>query len=260
MQQHLDPNSVLGKAIAILDAFQADGRVVPLSELASRTGIPKTTVHRIANDLVSEKLLARSDAGYRLGNRLFELGMRASPERGLLEVATPFMQDLFVRTTETVHLGLLDGDEVIYVSKIGGHRQAASPSRVGGRMPLYCTAIGKVLLASSDNRFIQDYLTRPFERRTRHTIVGPGMLYRQLGNIAKEGVAFEVEESTLGIVCLASPILDGAGAPIAALSVTGPAHRFNPRQHVDAVRAAADGVALTLARQSHIVDTQKRLS
>ncbi|MBD0859699.1 IclR family transcriptional regulator [Gordonia sp. zg691] len=249
----LDRSSVLGKAITLLQAFGAEDHEVTLAELAHRTGLPKTTVHRLAGQLVSAHLLARTPGGYALGSGLFELGMRASPERGLLEVATPFMQDLYVRTGETVHLGILEDSEVVYVSKIGGHRQAAAPSRLGGRMPLYCTAIGKMLLATSAESVIAEHLSRPLPRRTPHTIVAPGLLRRQLTQIAEDGVAFEFEESTMGLVCVAAPILDDADAPLAAISVTGPVHRFQPRTHATAVRAAAAGAASTLARRARIL-------
>src|SRR5690606_27080486 len=134
-ERQLDDRSVLGRALLILEAFGVEDQAVGLSELTRRTGLPKATVHRMSRDLVAARLLSASPDGYRLGRGLFELGMRAATERTLLEVAVPFLQDLFTRTRETVHLGVRDGDEVVYISKIGGHRQARSPSRIGGRMP-----------------------------------------------------------------------------------------------------------------------------
>nr|WP_153416018.1 IclR family transcriptional regulator [Nocardia macrotermitis] len=234
----------------ILDAFDVGDQAVGLSELTRRTGLAKATVHRIAQDLVAARLLAASPDGYRLGRGLFELGMRAAAERTVLEVAVPFLQDLFARTRETVHLGVLDGDEVVYISKIGGHRQARSPSRIGGRMPLYCTAIGKVLLANSDPADIARVLAGPLPRRTPRTIVGPGLLRAHLEQVAEQGVAYEYEESTLGIVCVAAPVLSADDQPLAAISVTGPATRFRPDAHAASVRAAASGVASILARRS----------
>src|SRR5690349_12370514 len=144
-----DTTSVLGKVMAVLSSFTVDDHGVSLAELARRTGLAKGTLHRVLADLVEVRLLDRTAGGYRLSGQLFQLGMRASVERQLLEVATPFMEDLYERTHETVHLGVLEGQEVVYVAKIGGHRQVRSPSRIGGRMPLHCTAIGKALLANS---------------------------------------------------------------------------------------------------------------
>jgi DNA-binding IclR family transcriptional regulator len=162
----------------------------------------------------------------------------------------PFLQDLYERTHETVHLGVADGPEVVYVAKIGGHRQARSPSRTGGRMPMHCTAIGKVLLAHADPALQRSVLEGPLERRTPHTIVAPGILQRQLDAVLENGVAFEQEESTPGLRCVAAPVLEvGGRAAVAAISVTGPVGRFRPEGHVAAVRAAATGLASMLARR-----------
>ncbi|WP_067855417.1 IclR family transcriptional regulator [Nocardia shimofusensis] len=245
----LDDRSVLGRVVHILEAFAPDDRAVGLSELARRTGLPKTTVHRVCRDLVTARWLTASPQGYRLGRGLFELGMRAAAERTLLEVAVPFMQDLYTRTQETVHLGVLDGDEVVYISKIGGHRQARAPSRVGGRMPLYCTAIGKALLAHAEPRTIERVLAGPLPRLTPRTVTGPGLLRAQLDRIVEQGVAYEYEESTTGIVCVAAAVLDAEDHPLAAISMTGPTTRFRPEAHAVSVRAAAAAMASILARR-----------
>ncbi|UDY23678.1 IclR family transcriptional regulator [Nocardioides sp. Kera G14] len=243
-------DTVLGKAVALLRAFTADDRVLPLAELVRRTGLPKGTVHRVAGDLVEHRLLDRTDRGYRLSGGLFELGLRASSERTLLELAMPFLQDLYERTHETVHLGIREGTEVVYVAKIGGHRQAKTPSRTGGRMPMHCTAIGKVLLAHADPELQADVLAGPLERRTPRTIVAPGVLRRQLTRIVETGVSYEREESTPGLLCVAAPVFETDGrTPLAAISVTGPVGRFRPEAHETAVRAAATALASTLGRR-----------
>jgi DNA-binding IclR family transcriptional regulator len=255
------PETVLGRAVTLLRAFGADEPVLSLAELARRTGLPKPTVHRMAADLVELRLLDRVEAGYRLSGGLFELGMRASVERSLLELAMPFLQDLYERTHETVHLGIAEGQEVVYVAKIGGHRQAASPSRPGGRMPMHCTAIGKVLLAYADPAVRTAVLGRPLERRTPHTIVAPGLLQRQLDAVLEKGVAFEQEESTVGLRCVAAPVLDPSGRQtVAAISVTGPVGRFRPEQHVAAVRAAATGLASVVSRTHDVTKTPPGVS
>lgn len=244
-----DLNTVLGKAVTILRAFSADDRVVPLAELVRRTGLHKATTYRLAEELVGNRLLDRSEGGYRLSGGLFELGMRASVELSLLEVAMPFLQDLYERTHETVHLGVREGSDVVYVAKIGGHRQARSPSRVGGRMPMHCTAIGKILLAYAEPALRRSVLAEPLPRRTPRTVVAPGLLDRQLTRARKEGVAFEREESTVGLTCVAAPVPTGEPHPIAAISLAGPTSRFRPESHVAAIRAAATALGTTLARR-----------
>lgn len=247
-----DLDTVLGKAMAILHAFRVDDRLLPLAELVRRTGLPKGTVHRICADLVHHRLLEKTEHGYRLAGGLFELGMRAAVERTLLEVAMPFLQDLYERTHETVHLGVREGTEVVYIAKIGGHRQARSPSRTGGRMPMHCTAIGKVLLAHSEPDVRAAVLGAPLARRTPHTVVAPGLLEQQLERTLETGIAYEREESTTGLLCVGTPVLapDGRTA-IAAISVTGPVGRFRPEQHETAIRAAATALASTLSRRTH---------
>jgi DNA-binding IclR family transcriptional regulator len=239
--------TVLGKALAVLHAFGADDRAVPLAELGRRTGLPKGTLHRVAGDLVEAGLLDRDGTGYRLGTGLFQLGMRAAVERSLLEVATPYLEDLYEQTHETVHLGVRDGLDVVYVAKLGGHRQAPAPSRVGGRMPLHCTAIGKVLLAHAGPEILTGVLARGLTRTAPRTITAPAVLAGQLAAIADTGLAYEYEESAVGIVCVAAPVTEG-DAVVAAVSVTGPADRFVPERHRAQVRAAAAGISTTLGR------------
>lgn len=243
------PDSVLSRAVLLLDAFGADDHELTLAELVRRTGLPKSTTHRVLGELVDLRLLERVGASYRLGGRLFDLGMRASVERGLMEVAIPYMEDLYERTHETVHLGVREGTEVVYVAKIGGHRQAAAPSRIGGRMPLSCTALGKTLLAFGPAEVVDEVVAAGLVRRTPRTIVAPGVLRRQLGVTRERGVGYEHEESAVGISCVAAPVLDATDHPIAAVSVTGPVTRFRPETAAPAVKAAAAGIAATWARR-----------
>jgi DNA-binding IclR family transcriptional regulator len=252
----LDPNSVLAKVMAVLQSFTADDSAIRLVELARRTGLPKGTLHRVCSDLVTARLLERSGEGYRLGGHLFELGMRASVERGLVDVATPFMEDLYELTHETVHLAVREASDAVYVAKIGGHQQAVAPSRVGGRLPLHCTAIGKVLLAHAPAEVVESYLSGILQRRTARTVIAPGLLRRQLEQIRETGVSYEFEESAVGIVCVATPVVDVDRSVTAALSVTGPVTRFDPRRHTTAVRAAAAGLQTTLSRRAALREEQ----
>jgi DNA-binding IclR family transcriptional regulator len=167
-------------------------------------------------------------------------------------VAIPFLQDLYERTHETVHLGVREGAEVVYVAKVGGHRQVPSPSRVGGRMPMHCTAIGKVLLAHADAGLGREVLGAELQRRTAHTVVAPGLLRRGLPRIVQEGVAFEREESALGLTCVAAPVFGADDKVVAAVSLAGPTARFRPEAHVAAIRAAATAFGVALGRRDQI--------
>lgn len=242
-------SSVLGKAVAILRAFTVEDTVLGFAELGRRTGLAKGTLHRQLGEMVTHGLLERIGGRYRLSGLVFELGMRASVERSLLEVATPFLEELYERTHETVHLGTREGGEVVYIAKMGGHRQVASPSRLGGRMPLHATAIGKVLLAHAGDEVLDDVLARPLIRLAPRTVVNLEVLRGQIESAREHNLAFEYEESAVGITCVASAVRERDDRARAAISVTGPVHRFTPRRHGAAVRAAADGIAATLNRR-----------
>ncbi|WP_067461015.1 IclR family transcriptional regulator [Actinomadura macra] len=230
--------TVLSKVMLILWSFQLDDSAVPLAELVRRTGLHKATVHRLAGEMVANGLLERAAHGYRLNGALFELSMRGSLERSLIEWSGPYLHELLERTHETVHLGILRDLEVVYLIKIGGRGPAAAPSRIGGRMPLHCTAIGKALLAHGTPGLLAQVCAKPLERRTPRTIVAPGILRGQLRRVVETGIAYENEESSVGLVCVAAPILSNRRA-VAAISVAGPSYRFRPEQHISTVRRVA---------------------
>jgi DNA-binding IclR family transcriptional regulator len=228
-----------------------DDTHLEVAELVERTGLAESIVHELTNALVAVRLLETSGGSYRLGILLFELGMRASVERGLVEVATPFLQDLYERTHETVHLGVREQLDVVYISKIGGHGFTEVPSRIGKRLPLHCTGIGKVLLAYADDAVFDAVVDRGLTPAGPRTITVPAVLRDQLGTIRESGLAFEHEESTAGLACIAAPIRDEDGRVVAAVSIAGPMYRFIPEQHQVSIRAATDAIGTMLARRSH---------
>jgi IclR family transcriptional regulator, acetate operon repressor len=240
------PNSVLGRALTLLTAFRAGDEELSLAELHRRTGIAKPTIHRLLGELAEWTIVERTPHGFRLGMRLFELGQLVPSQHGLREAAAPFLTDLFEATHETVHLAVPDGTEVIYVQKLDGRRGPRVSSRVGGRMPAYCTGVGKALLAFGPPERFTDVLSVGMHRRTPRTIIAPGLLRAELETIRASGVALEREESTVGITCVAAPVHDSQGNVVAAISITGWANRLNPDRFAPAVRTAALGVSRTL--------------
>jgi IclR family acetate operon transcriptional repressor len=240
-------DSVLARAYAIVSAFNSDDESVKLSELARRTGLPKATVHRFLQQLCLINIVERTAHGYQLGMRLFELGMRQPVSRDLRAAAVPILGDLRDATHETVHLAVLDDAEVLYVEKLVGHHGPPLASRVGGKLPAHCTGVGKALLAFGPKDVAEAVLRGPLRRLTPRTIVLPGPLSRELAKIRREGVAYESEESAVGVVCAACPIMGPEGIAVAAISVAGWAHSFDPLRFAPAVRTAALAVSRQLA-------------
>jgi IclR family acetate operon transcriptional repressor len=243
--------SVLGRAFAIVSAFNSDDESVKLTELARRTGLPKATVHRFLQQLCGFHLVERTATGYQLGLRLFELGMRQPVSRDL-RAALPILGDLRDATHQTVHLAVLDEGQVLYVEKLVGHSGRPLASRVGGKLPAHCTGVGKALLAFGPKDVAEAVLRGPLPRLTARTIVLPGPLSRELAKIRREGVAYEYEESTVGVVCAACPIMGPDGVAVAAISVAGWTDSFDPTRFAPAVRTAALAVSRQLAETHNL--------
>jgi DNA-binding IclR family transcriptional regulator len=198
----------VGKALAVLDAFRAGGVLLGVSQIAERAHIPKSTAHRLLGVLVDRGYVERVDVRYQLGRAAFELGNMVAEcrPRNLRAIAIPYMTDLYRTFDATVHLAVLDGKDVLYVEKIYGHNGVDLPSRIGGRVPALCTALGKAILAFSDDETIAHALANPVPRLTVKTMTNPSILLNSLRKARKTGVAHDCEGSSLGAHCVAAPI------------------------------------------------------
>ncbi|MFY9931692.1 MAG: IclR family transcriptional regulator [Streptosporangiaceae bacterium] len=246
---HAPPKSVLERVFVLLDCFTADTPELTPAELASRTGLPKSTVHRLTRLLIEQRLLQRTDTGFQLGIRLFELGELAGDRRVLLDASLPDLEQLFELTHETIHLGVLEGNEVLYFAKIVGYRSFPLPTRTGGRWPVHASALGKILLAMTPDplRSLPRAALKPL---TPYTITDPGRLLRQLRRARREGVAYEDQESVLGNACVAAPVFDPGGCAVAAVSVSGPRMRLRAEQRAPIVRRAAANITSRISSQA----------
>ncbi|MEU8393838.1 IclR family transcriptional regulator [Nonomuraea sp. NPDC048892] len=248
MHRNSPPVNMLDKAMSILDVYRPDGGSFRLTELAARAGLAKTTAFRLIGDLVRLGLLERDGERYRLGGTLFELGSLVPRRHDLRESALPFLQDLFESTRQTVHFGIRDDRDVVYLERIHGHDAVPLPSRIGGRLPLTCTAIGKALLAFSGPELADAILAAPLPRLTPYSVTDPFRLRTALEQTQVSGLAYEEQEAALGISCIAAPVFAGVGEPVAALSVAVPREHFRPAHLAPAVRTAALGLSRTLRR------------
>ncbi|CQD10059.1 IclR family transcriptional regulator [Mycolicibacterium conceptionense] len=230
------PSAVIDRVSLVLDVFDGPGRLT-LAEIVRRTGLPRSSAHRILERLVQLRWLRRDGRDYELGMRLVELGSLALHQDRIHRAAIPLLRDLHRATGLVVHLAVLDGSDVVYLEKIGGQMVAAIPTRIGGRQPAHCTAVGKAILA--DNPPADIDLT---SGRTRFSISNERQLAAELAKVRAHGVAFEREESLAGFGCVAAPI-GPAGAAVAAVSVCGPMNRMTFDQRLAApVRMTAMGI------------------
>lgn len=231
--------TVLGRVAAIITAFNGGQQVLSLGELSECTGLPKSTVHRLADQLCQVGWVERDPGGYRVGMRLFELGSLAVDGSRLHEAAFPHLQALAVKTGMSAQLGILDKAEVVYLERVvvGPLRL---PTRRGGRNPAYCTALGKAM-AAFDDEVIGAVIASQLPRRTANTITEPFALRTEFDRIREAGVAFDRGEAFEQLVCVAAPIRN-SGRTIGAVSVTAPAGSMRWSMATEAVRSTAAAI------------------
>lgn len=239
------PKSVLARGLRLLDAFGAADAELTLAQLSARTGLPKTTAHRLVAELVTWGGLERTESGYRLGMALFVLGQRVPKQRGLREAALPYLEDLYEATHENVHLTVFDSSGTLFLEKVTGRRSMPIVSRVGGRLPAHCTASGKVFLALGPPSYLRRVVDAGLNRLTPRTITMPGLLRQDLDRTLERGYGINREESETGVVAVAAPVRDHTRRVIAAVSIAGRAHRLDLERLAPAVRTAA----LSLSRE-----------
>jgi len=241
-----DAVSSLSRGLALLELFSMDESELSISEMARRARIPKSTTHRLVTDLLKWGALERGGRGVRLGVRLFELGSLVSDPARLRERAIPFAHSLNQITQLTSNLAVREGNEIIYLEKINARDLAVPHSRIGGRLPLHCTALGKAILANAPTSFINRVLSEPLARLSPKTITDPEQLRRQLPEIRATGVAYDIEESQPGLFCVGAPIFARNGQVLGALSVTGAVSLDQARRFSGVTRATADALSHAL--------------
>jgi DNA-binding IclR family transcriptional regulator len=220
-------------------AFNGAAPVLSLADLNKRTRLPKSTLHRLVDQLCQVGWLERDHGGYRVGLRMFEIGTLAADGNQLHDAAFPHLQALATRTGLAAQLAILDRADVVYLERIvvGPVRL---PTRRGGRKPAYCTALGKVLAAYDDDA-AHAVISAPMPRKTATTITEPDALRAELNHVREAGVAFDRGEAYQELVCVAAPIR-GSGRAIGAVSVTGPAGRMRWSVVTEAVRGTAAAI------------------
>jgi DNA-binding IclR family transcriptional regulator len=208
----------------ILGQLELAGGRPTVGDLATSSGVSRTTVYRILNTLEAHRLVVRSgaDGGYQLGSRLVTLAARVphgAEWQAMADSAQPWLQRVARETGETAKLSVLDGDAALCVAVIQGPSQHATAAVLGGRYPLHAGAASKVLLSAMSPPTRQAILAAPLERFTARTVTDPAALRAQLGRASRQGWAEDTGEYSLSVHAVAAPVRGATGTVIAALSV-----------------------------------------
>ena len=247
------PASSTLRAFALLECIAAADESPTLEALTRASGLPKPTVHRMLRLLIADGLVEREvhDKRYAVGPRLCALSlavqMRASRRRERQAILARLVDTI----GETCNFTMLDGGEVVYLERVETSASVRLHMKAGSRVPLHCTASGKLLLSDLKPAQMRRLLGRnPLRRYTERTITSIEALEREVAKIAASGVGTDVGEYLDGSVCLAVPVRDARGRVCAAVAVHGPAPRMTLKKgytFLPAMRDAAAAIGASLA-------------
>lgn len=236
--QESKPNNLvqtIERVSLILDILGQNPQGISIRDLSPKVSLPKGTTHRLLSSL-SYLGYVRQDSktrNYLLGFKLVELGNLLLGQLDLRKEAAPFLKDLAERTKETVHMVILDRNEVVYIDKVEGDHNPSGlrmASRIGLRNPAHSSAVGKVLLSRFPDEELNQFLRgKGLSKRTENTITDTTQLKEHLKMVRNQGYAMDDEENEKGVRCVGAPIYDEAGRAVAAISISGPAFRVTKK-------------------------------
>jgi DNA-binding IclR family transcriptional regulator len=250
---------VLDRSFRILETLAASPAELSAAELASRLHLHKSTIHRLVVVLERQRFIRRTEnAKYGLGTRLIEMGCRAMEQLDLEACAKPLLQRLVAQTGETAHISVLSGTEMMSIANVPGRWSLRTPSTVGRRTQIHCTAVGKAFIAFLAPAPLEALIARiDFTRRTRRTITTVVGLKAELARIRRRGFALDDEEAEEGLRCIGAPVRNYTGDVVASLSIAGPVFRVT-KGRVPPLAAAVVRAAEELSAELGYIKPQPR--
>ena len=224
-------NNTLVKGLSIIELLAHSERSLGLTEIAAALDLAKSNVHRLLQALTEARYIVRDERNgrYMAAIKLWELGSAVLSKLDLRVHAAHVMDRLLTRTRETVHLTVLDGDEVVYVHKPDSPNPVRAYTQIGGRGRAHCVATGKAMLASLPPAALAR-MARSLKAHTPATIVEPPKFLQEMARIRVQGFAVNKGEWNENVCGIASPVTDVSGQVVAALGLSGPKERFKQAQ------------------------------
>ena len=246
------PSTAVDRTIAILEAVSARAGGMSNAEISRKLDIPKSSASYILRALEKHGYLRRDGGNgkYRLGLKVLNLGRGALSGIDVREVALPIMRSLVEHVHITSHLAILDGTQAVYVERVESPGFIKMDTWVGRRMEIYSTSVGKALVSHLPEAQVQAILRdRGMKKRTPTTITNPARFLRELETVRERGYAFDDEENSAGVRCVAAPVFNTAGDVEAALNVTGTTQQVNKETQpriIDLVKESARRISTQL--------------
>lgn len=242
----------LDRTFDIIELLATSPNGMGVTEIGRKLGLHKSTVYRLIKALVQRGYLEKdqSTGAYRIGLKFVEISSLHIQQIELKTEAIPFMRHLSELTGQVTHLAIMDETEVVYIEKIDVIQSLRMYSQIGKRIPVYCSALGKVLLSGQNSDYQKRIMKKiKYTQHTKNTIREESQFINELEKTKQRGWAVDNEEHELGIRCIAAPIRDFTGKVIAALSITGSKNTIVPEKdqyYSELVVEAADNISRRL--------------
>ncbi len=245
--------ATINHALDIIESFTSEHSELGVTELSAKLGLSKNNVFRLLATLESEGYIEQNHAteDYRLGPRILEIGQVYLNRLGILKVAHPILEELVKACDEAAYIAVLREEDAVYLDLVQTSHPLRLRSRVGLRLPAYCTAVGKVQLAYESRDRLDEILAKTtFKRFTPNTIGSKQELLRNLKEVTETGVSLDLEEWELDVRCVAAPVRDYTGRVIAGINISAPAIRMSmermEKEIIPLVRQAARNISQRL--------------
>ncbi|HHW66928.1 MAG: IclR family transcriptional regulator, regulon repressor [Epulopiscium sp.] len=217
------------RTLSILEVLSDYEDGLGLAELSAKLDLHKSTVHRLLSTLMIKGYVEQNPVTnkYKITFKLFELGSKRLAHMDILEIAKPYLKELMEKTNEVVHLVMRENTDIIYIDKVESETTIRMHSRIGRRSPMYCTAVGKAMMAWLHEKEVVDIWSKSdIQQYTPFTITNFEDMKNELKLIKQKGFAIDNQENELEVRCIGASIFDYTGKPCAAISISGPITRM----------------------------------
>lgn len=224
------PIQAVDRALSLLELLSHDDEGARLCDLAERSGLPASTVHRLLTTMAERRFVQFSpmEGSWRIGQASHRVGTAFARRGNLAGTALPLLRQLRDKVRETVNLAITDADEIVILSQLESRDIVRAITRPGGRLPMTSSGLGKAILAHYPAREVERIVQHfGLPRFTPRSVVRPGDLTEELARICRQGFALDDEQAHIGLRCVAAALFDATGDPIGAISLSGPTTRLS---------------------------------
>ncbi len=240
------------RALSILELISDYNEGLGITEISEKTDLHKSTVHRLLGTLMYKGFVVQDTITnkYRISLKLYELGTKRIEDLDILNASKPYTKRLMEELNEVVHLVIRDKNDIIYIDKVEADNTIRMASNIGRRSPLYCTSVGKAILAFTDEKEVEDiWKNSNVQKLTPNTIIDFQLFKEELEKIREQGYAEDDEENELGVRCIGAPVFNFHGEVEGAISISGPTIRVTKdkvEKIAEAVKKYADLISIEL--------------